>query len=224
MTERHNSEGITGATSGIDVRLRSSPLAGRLPQAGPLPRADVNMVLDCTRVERFGLRGPGTIDWLESAGLAVPDAVNTAQILPCGTAILRLASQEVVLTAAPGGSGARLRELRAAWQASTLEAKGYDAYREEGWAWFLISGPDAERLMRRISMADLRPQSLKIGQVMQTRALHQDAVVVRLDRFGGLSYEAFHDIASAEFALDVLKDTAAGISAGFSFAELAPEA
>lgn len=203
--------------------LRGSPIAGRLPPAASVPGADANTVLDCIRTERFGLRGPGTLDWLKSAGLAVPEAVNTAEVLSCGTAILRLGQQEVLLTAPPGQNGARLRELRAAWQASPLEAKGYDAYREEGWAWFLISGPAAERLMPRISMTDLRPQSLKRGQVAQTRALHQDAVIVRLDRFGAVSYDVFLDMASAEFALEVLQDTAREIDAGFVFAELPAE-
>jgi sarcosine oxidase gamma subunit len=223
MTQGNNSNHMTVAAAGIDVSLRSSPLAGRWPLAASLPRAEANMVLDCTRTERFGLRGPGTLDWLASVGLSVPDALNTAQLLACKTAILRLGQQEVLLTAPPGQCGARLRELRAAWQDSSLEAKGYDAYREEGWAWFLISGAAAERLMPRISMADLRPQSLKVGQVSQTRALHQDAVVVRLDRFGTLSYEVFLDMASAEFALEVLQDTAEGIDAYFAFAELALE-
>lgn len=181
-------------------------------------------MLDCTGTERFGLRGPGTLDWLASAGIAAPEAVNTAAILPCGSAILRLGNQEVLLLAPPGGDGGRLRALRAAWEDSTLDAKGYDAWRDEGWAWFLISGPAAEQLMPRISMTDLRPRSVAVGQVLQTRALQQDAVVVRLDRFGAPSYEVFLDIASAEFVLDVLEHAVAGLAAPFAIAGLAPQA
>jgi sarcosine oxidase gamma subunit len=99
-----------------------------------------------------------------------------------------------------------------------MSPKGYDAYRDEGWAWFVISGPAAPALMRRISMADLRPESLKPGQVAQTRALHLDVVIARLDRFGAVSYDIFFDIASAAFALDVLTETAAGLGAGFRLA------
>lgn len=203
-----------------EIALRTSPLANRLPEAASLPGQEADAVLDCTLTERFGLRGAGTLDWLASAGITVPESVNSAEVLACGTAILRLGQQEVLLTAVPGRDGGRLRALRAAWKASGLQEKGYDAFREEGWAWLLICGPAAERLMPRISMADLRPQSLKPGQVAQTRALHQDAVVVRLDRFGSLSYELFFDIASAEFALDVLQDTARGLDADFAFAAL----
>ena len=162
------------------------------------------------------------MDWLGEAGLSAPEAVNTALTLPCGTSVLRLGQQEVLLTAPPGGSGARLRELRNAWHDSELPAKGYEAYRDEGWAWFVISGPAAPALMRRISMADLRPESLKPADLAQTRALHLDAVVARFDRFGAVSYDIFLDIASAGFALDVLTETAAGTNAGFQMAALHP--
>lgn len=206
--------------AGVDLSSRTTPLAKRLPLTAMLPGVKENVILDCTRAERFGLRGPGTLDWLRAEGLTLPETVNAALTLDCGTTIQRLGQQEVLLTAPPGTSGQRLRDLRIAWDNSALPAKGYDAYRDEGWAWFVLSGPMAPHLMTRISMTDLRPQSFKIRQVAQTRALQQDAVVARLDRFGVVSYDLFFDIASAAFALDVLTDTAAGIGAGFAIAEL----
>jgi sarcosine oxidase subunit gamma len=202
----------------VDPTLRRNAIAHRLSPAAALPGASDNVVLDCTETGRVGLRGPGTMDWLAAEGLAAPQAVNTVITLPCGTNVLRLGQQEVLLTAPPGASGDRLRELRQAWQNSSMSPKGYDAYRDEGWAWFVISGPAAPALMRRISMADLRPESLKPGQVAQTRALHLDVVIARLDRFGAVSYDIFFDIASAAFALDVLTETAAGLGAGFRLA------
>lgn len=208
----------------IDRSMRANPLDGRLAPAEGLPAPDTGVVLDCTGTARFGLRGPGTLDWLASVGITAPEPVNTATILPCGTAVLRLGNQEVLLLAPPGDSGGRLHELRAAWEESALDSKGYDAFREEGWAWFLISGPAVEQLMARISMTDLRLRSVPCGKVLQTRALHQDVVMVRLDRFGAPSYEVFLDIASAEFVLEVLQHTVAGLAAPFDIAALAPSA
>lgn len=218
MLPRHH----PGISVEIDPSLRHSALAQRLARRDALPGAHENVVFDCIQTERFGLRGPGTMDWLGEAGLSAPEEVNTALTLPCGTSVLRLGQQEVLLTAPPGGSGARLRELRKAWHDSELPSKGYEAYRDEGWAWFVISGPAAPTLMRRISMADLRPESLKRAHLAQTRALHLDAVVARFDRFGAVSYDIFFDIASAGFALDVLTETAAGMDAGFQLAALHP--
>ncbi|WP_095200383.1 hypothetical protein [Mesorhizobium carmichaelinearum] len=209
-----------GYSGHVDPSLRRNAIAHRLSRKDGPVGAQENVVFDCTQTGRFGLRGPGTLAWLEEAGLSAPEAVNTALTLACGTSVLRLGQQEVLLAAPPGDSGARLRELRKAWQDSALPAKGYDAYRDEGWAWFVISGPTAPALMRRISMADLRPESLKPGDLAQTRALHLDAVVARFDHFGAVSYDIFIDIASAAFALDVLTETAAGTNSGFQFAAL----
>lgn len=214
-----NSSGA-GEMSCADTSLRTSPLAGFLPRKMALPSARENVVLDCTRGERLGLRGPGTLEWIGAEGLILPDTVNSALTLSCGTSILRLGSQEVLLTAPAGDEGARLRKLRVAWQDSKLSLKGYDTYRDESWAWFVVAGEAAPLLMSRISMADLRPQSIKAGQIVQTRALHQDAMIARLDRFGGVSYDVFLDIASSEFALGVMNETAKGIHEGFQFAEL----
>lgn len=105
---------------GIDPSLRHHALAHRLARRDGLPGANENVVFDCTQTERFGLRGPGTLDWLGEAGLSAPKAVNTALTLPCGTSVLRLGQQEVLLAAPPGGSSARLRELRKAWRDSQL--------------------------------------------------------------------------------------------------------
>jgi hypothetical protein len=210
--------------AGVDPTLRRNAIAHRLSPAIALPGAQDNVVLDCTGTERLGLRGPGTMDWLAAEGLAAPDAVNMAITLPDGTTVMGLGQQEVLLTAPPGASGERLRDLRRAWRESALPAKGCDAYRDEGWAWFVVSGPAAPALMRRISMADLRPESLGHGQVAQTRALHLDVVIARLDRFGTISYDIFFDIASAAFALDVLTETAERLGAGFKLAALHPEA
>lgn len=206
--------GAAPTFAGADLSLRRTPLAKRLPQSITMPSTEENVILDCTSIDRFGLRGPGTLEWLQAEDLTLPDTVNTALILANGTNILRLGQQEVLLTAPIGGQSPG--QLRSVWENSALEAKGYDAYRDEGWAWIVVSGPMAPLLMSRISMVDLRPQLFRTGHVAQTRALHQDAVVARFDRFGGISYDLFFDIASAEFALDVLTDTADGIGKGFT--------
>lgn len=209
----------THRPAGIDAGLRTSPLAGRLPVIGSAPGPDCNAVLDCTRTDRFGLRGPGALAWLESAGIAVPGSVNSAHRLDTGLSVLRLGRQEVLLTAAPGHCTG-LADLKARWRASDLREKGFDGFREEGWAWVTISGPAADRVMARISMTDLRPRTLTAGSVAQTRALHQDVVIARLDWFGSLSYDLFFDIASAEFTLDVLRHAVDGLGLPFQFAEL----
>ena len=43
---------------------------------------------------------------------------------------------------------------------------------------------------------------------------------MQLDHFAATSYDIFFDIASSEFALDVLTETSAGLHAGFRLAAL----
>lgn len=210
----------SGHTNTADLSLRSDLLGHRLALRENLPGANENVVLECTPTGRFGLRGPGTIDWVTAQGLAVPAAVNRSEVSPCGTTVLRLGQQEVLLTAPVGDGGQRLRDLRQVWLQNPGAAKGFDAYRDEGWAWFVVSGPEAPTLMRRISMADLGPKNLAVNDVAQTRALHLDVVIARLDRFGAVSYDIFLDIASAKFALDVLEETARELDAGFHISAL----
>ena len=210
----------SGHTNTADLSLRSDLLGHRLALRENLPGATENVVLECTPGERFGLRGPGTIDWVAAQGLTVPAAVNAAEVSPCGSTVMRLGQQEVLLTAPAGDRGQRLRDLQQAWHENPGAAKGFDAYRDEGWAWFVVSGPDAPALMRRISMSDLGPKNLSVNGVAQTRALHLDVVIARLDRFGAISYDIFLDIASAKFALDVLEETAQELDAGFRISAL----
>src|SRR5690606_18604847 len=124
---------VNAALADADPSLRNSPLAGRLPRLIAAPGATDNIILDCIGSARFGLRGPGTLDWLASEGLALPQQVNTALTLPDGISVLRLGQQEVLLTAPVGGSGGRIKTLQKAWHHSALPARGYDAYRDEGW-------------------------------------------------------------------------------------------
>ncbi|ODT84085.1 MAG: hypothetical protein ABS76_00835 [Pelagibacterium sp. SCN 64-44] len=209
----------TMAFAETNPSLRSTPLSGRLPPLTAAPEAGDNVILDCIRSGRFGLRGAGTLDWLAAQDLPLPEDVNTALTLADGTTLLRLGQQEMMMTDPIGAGEGRAHALRQAWRDSTLPAKGYDAYRDEGWAWFVISGPFAPQMMARISMTDLRPKSLGVGGIAQTRALHQDAVVTRSDRFGAVSYDIFFDIASAAFALEVLSETASGIGEHFTLSE-----
>ncbi|RWR26935.1 hypothetical protein D2T31_18335 [Sinirhodobacter populi] len=189
--------------------LRQNAVAHRLQDLAGRPAAGENIILDCTDSDRLGLRGPGTMEWLAAEGIAAPE-INTTLTLPNGTAVLRLGQQEVLLLSVPGSED---ESPRRRWNESPLAAKGYDACRDAGWAWFVISGPDAPALMPRISMTDLHPRSFGLGRLAQTRALHMDAVVARSDRFGAVSYDLFFDIAAAAFAIDVLEDTSAGLVA-----------
>lgn len=158
-------------------------------------------IVDCTALPRFGLRGRGSCLWLKSQGFAVPDALNRAAVARDGTLMLRLGQDEALIA---GAGNTTVTDTEARWAAAT-GARGYDAFRRDGWAHLVIIGPGTSELMSEITEIDLRPSSMPVDQIAQTRALHLDAVIVRTDRFSGDAYEIFFDIASRDYAIHALE-------------------
>ncbi len=178
-----------------------------LPVQSTTVEADQNVILLCSDADRFGLRGPGTISWLQSVNAPVPERVNTSTQMPCGTVLARLGQQEALVLSDPTQPPETLARLRTAWHESEGTPRGFDAYRGETWAWFVLSGPDAPEAMARLTTLDVSPKAFPVLSVAQTRAAHMDAVILRSDRFGSVSYDLFLDIASTAFVTDVLAET-----------------
>ncbi len=175
-------------------------LASRLPAKGWSP--DDPLIVDCTAVPRFGLRGRGGCDWLRADGVALPETVNRAAVDGNGILAMRLGANEAVLSGDADGRTS-LAALRRRW-ADAEGRNGYDGFREDSWAHVLVSGKRAFDLMAEMAEIDFRPAHMPVGHVAQTRALHLDAVIVRTDRFGPFGYEIFLDITSKAFFLDAL--------------------
>src|SRR3954468_4085516 len=100
----------------------------------PLPSGLVTLT-DLTSRPRFGVKGSGSSTWLATRGVAVP-AINRVTALG-NMRVLRLGNEDIVLLAEQ--SGEELGRLIAAWHAET-GPRGYESWREEGWAWMRLSG------------------------------------------------------------------------------------
>ncbi|MCX8995930.1 hypothetical protein NOF55_02315 [Rhizobiaceae bacterium BDR2-2] len=167
-----------------------------------------SLIVDCTTVPRFGLRGPGGCEWLVSQGFDVPETVNRATLDENGVLALRLGRNEAVISGLQWG-GHPLCEIGRRWSAAQ-GPKGYDGFRHDGWGHILVSGPEAPAFMTEIAEIDFRPAHMTTGCIAQTRALHLDVIIVRTDRFGTFGYELFLDIASMTYAVEVMTRLAAG--------------
>ncbi|WP_068298590.1 hypothetical protein [Pararhodobacter sp. CCB-MM2] len=170
---------------------RHWPLAF-LPLIDPATPGD--LFLDLSAQPRFGLRGPGTGDWLTARGLALPEVNRTTTTQ--GLRIARLGSDEVLVL--PATSDATpLANLRRDWAQAEC-AKGFDAWRDEGWAWLRVTGLEA--VLPLLTAADTRDAAFPADGVLQTRALHMDVVMLR----DGASVDLFFDVASSHYAADFL--------------------
>ncbi|KGJ02648.1 sarcosine oxidase subunit gamma [Paracoccus halophilus] len=191
---------------------RSWPLDHRLPLLKGWPTDDRNRMLDLSPLPRLGLRGPGTSAWLAGQGCPLPETIHRSAGTE-GMTILRLGAEEVVILSDPLADPDRLTRLQQDWQATT-GPKGFDAYRDEGWCWLCLSGPAISDALPLLTAIDTRPNAFGLGTVVQTRALHMDAVLVRTDRGGVPSVDILFDVASSGFAADFIADVLPGFEMG----------
>lgn len=150
---------------------------------------------DLTAHPRFGLKGGGSAAWLTAHGIALP-ALNRIGSWR-GTRVLRLGNEDILLLAE--GADNALAELASTWHGATAP-KGYSSWREEGWAWMRVSGPQVPRAMERLCALDLRADKFSAEDIAQTRVGHIEAVVVRSQT----GFDVLFDVtASAYFARTV---------------------
>ena len=163
-------------------------------------------LFDLTAYERFGIKGRGASAWLAASGLKLPERVNTMVGSARGFDIVRLGADDIVMLSRPGAPAGELAALKTAWQEDAHKPKGFDAWRDEVWAWFHICGEPVSRLMAMTCPVDLHPDRFALAAVAQTRVAQMDCIVVRSDRNHVHGFDLFFDIASSEFALRSLKE------------------
>ena len=179
---------------------RLAALAPASPEAFKGP-----VIIDCTSVSRFGLRGTGSYDWLSVHGFPVPE-INHAVVNASGMLMFRLGRNDIAIS---GNSEGPLGVAATAEAWSKAEGRnGFDAYRRDSWAHIVVSGPAATELMAELTDVDLRDKSLPALTVAQTRLLHVDTIIVRTDLAGVPGYELFCDIASRAYVLEGIQHLA----------------
>lgn len=172
--------------------------AGGAAMAEPLPSGRVKLT-DLTALPRFGIKGPGASDWLESEGIGLP-AVNRI-VAHHDMKFLRLGKEDFLFLAE--NAGAMLDRLKAAWFAA-LSPRGYASWREEGWAWMRLGGPDAGDAMARLCALDLRNDRFAVDAIAQTRVGHLEAVLLRSED----GFDILFDITASAFLGRTVRDIA----------------
>lgn len=189
------------------IATRHWPLSQRLPAVDRLPASGESWLTELSAMPRMGLRGPGTADWLAAQGMPLAGPIDRALDLP-GLTLVPLGAEEAVILPDPHGDPGAVRRLRDAWRQSP-GPKGFDAYRDETWAWFRLTGPAAEQALPLLTALDTRPAAFPAAAVAQTRVMHMDAVILRSADGGAL--DLLFDIASSGYALDFIEDVIPGI-------------
>ena len=156
-------------------------------------------VYDFSARDRFGLKGRGAHDWLVSQGYVPPDSVNATLRQVRGVDIMRLGNEDFLFVNSAHADNSPLDDLRMRWLESTQERKGYNAYRDETWGWFYLSGRHVAAFMAQTCPVDLSETQFALNAVAQTRVAQMDCVLVRSDRSEMCGFDVFFDVASTEF-------------------------
>jgi sarcosine oxidase, subunit gamma len=150
-----------------------SPLVAVPLVAVPLVSVPLVSVVDLSMVERFGVRGPGAIAWLQSHSIPVPEVANSWVRLPDGGLIARLGIYEFLLEDTMGGS-TLLNRLR---RSGPLPDRVYPVTRSHGA--IVLWGEAAPEVLAqacwtngwRLEMGEQRVVVLNVGGVSVTLAM-----------------------------------------------------
>jgi glycine cleavage system aminomethyltransferase T len=173
------------------------------------PVADGDILLhDLTACGRFGIKGRGAGAWLESRGITLPQ-VNRMAPIADELDLARLGAEDFVILSRPAAPSPALAGLRAQWEQDAGGPKGFNAWREEIWAWFHLSGDRLSGFMSKTCPVDLDRDRFALLEIAQTRVAQMDCIVIRTDRTGQHGFDLFFDAASSEFALRSLEELGA---------------
>ncbi len=164
---------------------------------------------DLNALPRCGFKNEAAPQWLEKQGIVIPNAANRATRQAAGGLCLRLGGSDMLVTSGPFGDDDGPNKLLADWVAASERPRGWDAHREEGFNWFVLTGELAPEFWTRVCAVDMRPSVLADLDVAQTRAFHMGGIIVRADIAGILAYHMFFDIASSDFLIDMVRKTMA---------------
>ena len=162
---------------------------------------------DLCALPRCGFKGAGSVEWLTSQGIAIPSEMNRAERQSDGGLVARLGNTDIMILSDVTARSDRPFCLIEEWPKAEASPKGFDAYREYGFAWFLLVGEYAPELFSRISSVDLRFENFAEMSVAQTNVLGLGGVIIRADVVDIPGYHLLFDIASSEYFIEGMLET-----------------
>ena len=163
---------------------------------------------DLSGLLRLGIRGPGSSHWVAEQGLAVPAASNQALRQEDGALLARLAANEVLILGHHDQQSLHIGRLIEALQSADLAdaQRVFVVPRQDGHAWFRITGREAAATLAKLCAVDLRTGSFEHLQVAQTSVARLNAIVIRDDLADVPALHLLADSASAEYLWECLLD------------------
>jgi sarcosine oxidase subunit gamma len=172
--------------------------------------------IDLSALPRCGFKGRGTVEWLGVQSVAVPETSNKALRQTDGSIVLRCGSTDILI------AGDVLGRSNAPWALREVHGRspgaseiGYDALREEGYAWFMLIGKRTPELLAHVCEVDMRPHAFSDLDIAQTRLAGLSAVLCRADLAGIFAIHAFFDVASSVYFCEAIAELLAATGGRF---------
>lgn len=207
---------------------RRSPLYRRLAAAGAswralgdaavadsvgTPNASGLMIADLSPLPRLGFKGRGSIQAMQTRGIAIAPQPNRAFRQDDGGVCLVLGPGEVVLLSSLDGEGTRLAQLEAEWRLEDGE-RTYPMPRRDSHAWLVVAGDRLPDMFAKLCAIDLRPSKFPDLSIAQTSIARLNAILTRADIGATPAFHLLVDSAAALYFCDCLLDAAAEFGGG----------
>ena len=162
--------------------------------------------IDLCAFPRCGFKGPGTVEWLKTQGIVVPNECNQALRQSDDCLVLRCGSTDIVIAGDITLRSNRPAELKSAHAQSSQQQRGYDALREEGYTWFMLIGEQTPDLLARLCEVDMRPHVFADLAIAQTRLAGLSVIAARCDFATLYAMHLFFDTASSVYFCETLSE------------------
>ncbi len=159
-------------------------------------------------VDRFGVRGPGAIAWLESQGVTVPEGANSWVRLPSGELVVRLGIYEFLVEDTVGGQSALLSRLR---QQADLPDRVYPVVRSHGA--ILLWGEAAPEVLVQACWTN-GWRSAEQQQVVTLNVAGVSVTLVMAEHQGLPLYQLWCDQPCGAYLCNLLVELAEGLGGG----------
>ena len=174
-------------------------------------------LLDFSELQRTGLRGPGTKDFLAKLQLPFPEQPNQLQTTDNGMLVARLGSTECWLLDNPlgliesGDFDAKKTNHSISDLDNTIQDDSgvYPLYCQHSHAWFALTGNHLPPLMAKICGVDLHKSVFPIGTIAQTSIARVNGIIMHHQLNGIPIFSILSDSSSAEYLWHALIDAMA---------------
>jgi len=196
--------GKPGEINGYKVVLSITTPALEIEQARNLALCDLSAL------PRTGFKGQGTLEWLASENVTLPEKPNMAIQNSDGCLIAKLGLTEVLVLSDINAKSELPSLLNKNWVDHHAEAKephGLILPRQDSHACFSLSEENAAEMFSRICAIDLRPKTFANHMIAQTSIARIGSIIIRCDMGSNLNYFILVDSSLAEYLWDCLIDT-----------------